>query len=108
MSERESAEGCLAQIDEVVAMTRRMLEMAEQGDWLALAELEPKRLEQLQGALEGKVKAPEPVRERLMALQALDRRILKLTVAARQNLTAEMSELQKGRKGAKAYRTSSR
>lgn len=95
-------------LDDALAMSRRMAELGDDGDWEAVIELEPQRRELLEQAFATHVPADEFVAQRVRAILDLDKRLMAQSVEARERIAVELSQASKGRKATTAYEAAAR
>lgn len=89
-------------------MSQRMAELGDAGDWPAVIALEPERRSLLEQAFATHAPVDELIAERVRAILDLDRRLMAMTVTARDSLAAEISRASKGRKATSAYHAAGR
>jgi hypothetical protein len=95
-------------LDDALAMSQRMAELGDAGDWPSVIALEPERRQLLEQAFASHAPIDELVAERVQAILDLDWRLMKQTVTARDAMAAELSRATKGRKASSAYRAAGR
>ena len=95
-------------LDDALAMSRRMAQLGDDGNWEAVIELEPQRRELLEEAFATHVPADEFVAQRVRAILDLDKRLMAQSVEARDRIAEELSRTSKGRKAANAYEATRR
>ncbi len=96
-------------MDGILALSRRMLECAEHGDWDAVTAHERERRERM----ERYFAAPAPARagglaEAIREIVAIDQRIIALGQVRRDEIAASLRTLEKGRRGTETYRRGGR
>ncbi|MDJ0740336.1 MAG: flagellar protein FliT [Gammaproteobacteria bacterium] len=92
-------------LDDALAMSRRMAQLGDSGEWDAVIELEPQRRALLERAFATHAPADEFVAERVRTILDLDRRLMAQSTEARDRIAAELSKSSKGRKAASAYQS---
>jgi hypothetical protein len=95
-------------LDDALAMSEQMAALADAGDWPAVIDLEPRRRQLLEQAFATRAPIDDVIAERVKAILALDKRLMALTISARDGLAAEVSRATKGRKATSAYQAASR
>lgn len=90
-------------LDDALAMSRRMAELGDAGDWDAVIALEPERRGLLQQAFATHAPVDALVSERVHAILDLDKRLMAQSIAARECIAAEIGLASKGRKATNAY-----
>jgi hypothetical protein len=95
-------------LDDALVISRGMADLAEQGEWQAVVELESKRRELLEQAFATHLPADEFVSERVRAILDLDKQLMERSLSAREQIAAELSASSKGRKAATAYQAAGR
>lgn len=90
-------------LDDALAISERMIQFGDEGDWRAVIALETERRKLLEQAFATHVPLDEMVAERVRAILALDKQLMAKTVLARDGLATEISRASKGRKAATAY-----
>jgi hypothetical protein len=95
-------------LDQALHMSQRMAELGESGQWAEVIELEPRRRDLLERAFATHAPVDDVIAERVKAILDLDKRLMSKTVAARDEVAAEISRASKGRKATSAYQTASR
>lgn len=91
-------------LDDALAMSRRMAELGDAGDWEAVIELEPARRSLLEQAFATHAPVDELVADKVRAILALDKRLMAQSIEARDRIAAELGRANLGRKAANAYR----
>jgi hypothetical protein len=94
-------------LDHALAMSRRMADLGEAGEWEAVIELEPQRRSLLEQAFATHAPVDELIADRVKAILDLDRRLMSQSVAARDRVAAEITRAAKGRKATTAYQQAS-
>lgn len=95
-------------LDDALAMSQRMAQLGDDGDWEAVIELEPQRRELLEQAFATHVPADEFVAQRVRAILDLDKRLMTQSVEARDRVAEELSRTSKGRRATSAYEAAGR
>lgn len=92
-------------LDEALELTSNMLANAKDGRWEQVNELSSQRLHVLHAFFSTSVASEDAqyVAERIVQLQALDRQLLVLCDAQREEIGKQLFELRGGKKGAVAY-----
>lgn len=85
-----------------------MADFGQAGDWDAVIELEPQRRSLLEEAFSTHAPIDELIADRVKAILDLDRRLMSHSVAARDQVAAEITRATKGRKAASAYQQARR
>ena len=90
---------------EALHTTEEMASLGDAGDWRAVVEKEIQRRALLEQAFAGNRKpADEQMAATINAILALDKQLMRQGQVARSEVAAELGKMNKGRKGAKAYR----
>lgn len=92
-------------LDDALAMSQRMAQLGDAGDWDAVIALEPERRELLEQAFATHVPADDFVAKRVRAILDLDKRLMAQSTEARDRIAVELSKTSKGRKAANAYQS---
>jgi hypothetical protein len=95
-------------LDDALAISERMTELAEAGDWAAVIELEPRRRGLLERAFATHAPIDEVIAGRVRAILALDKVLMQRTISVRDGIGAEISRATKGRKATSAYEAARR
>ena len=96
-------------LDTMLALSRRMLECAEQGAWALLAELEAQRRSLIETLFNDPAAAHRPnVAAVVRELLALDDRTVALAASRRQELADVLRGIHLGKHALRAYREYSR
>ena len=90
-------------LDDALAMSVRMTELGGEGEWDTVVALEPERRQLLEQAFATHLPADEFVSERVRAILDLDKRLMELSVQARDQIADELGQAGKARKAATAY-----
>ncbi len=90
-------------LDNALILSRRMLEAGSTGDWQTVIALEVDRSGQLDAAFAGAQAADPAFAERIRAILDVDKRLMGLSVTARDQAAAELTQLQRGNKVKQAY-----
>lgn len=93
------------QWDSIVAMTQRMLQHAHDAEWPLLVQMESERRAELERFFTAPVSPQDAasMADGIRALMALDREIMALSVAARDNIARQAGLIAKGRRAGEAY-----
>ncbi len=97
-----------ALLDEALELTKRMAALGEDGDWPSVIEIEPKRRELLERAFATRDMADEQIADRVRAILGMDRRLIALSLAARDRIGEELAQTGKARRATSAYQTAGR
>ncbi len=92
-------------LGEALALSHEMLTLSEQGDWVGVIELEPKRREKLNQALSRKAALNESDAGHIRDILALDKTLIQRGIEARAAVAAELGQMQLGKKVSQAYRS---
>lgn len=84
-------------------MSRRMAELGDAGDWDAVIALEPQRRGLLEQAFATHAPVDEVVVDRVTTILDLDRQLMTMSMAARDQVAAEITRVNRGRKATSAY-----
>jgi hypothetical protein len=95
-------------LDDALAISRRMAELGDAGDWDAVIEIEPQRRSLLEQAFATHSPVDELVAERVRAILDLDKQLMRQSVVARDRIADELGRASKGRKATNAYQTAAR
>lgn len=95
-------------LDDALAMSRRMAELGDAGDWDAVIALEPERRGLLEQAFATHAPVDEFVTDRVRAILDLDKQLMARSVRARDCIADELGRASKGRKATNAYQTAGR
>lgn len=93
-------------LDKATALTRRMTELGAAGQWDEVAEVEAQRQACLTQAFDKRLLLNERLERQIREIHDMDQELLVLSKRARDALGAELTDLQRGRKVRKAYRSS--
>ena len=85
-----------------------MAELGDAGDWDAVIELEPQRRQLLEQAFATHAPVDELIADRVRAILDLDRQLMSQSIAARDQVVAEISRASRGRKATSAYQQAGR
>jgi hypothetical protein len=91
-------------LNQALEMTRRMAIHGDEDDWDAVIALEPQRRALLEQAFATHVPADEAVAERVRAILDIDKRLMAQSIEARDRVAGQISQANKGRTAANAYR----
>ncbi len=97
-----------ALLDEALALTERMTALGENGDWPSVIEIEPRRRELLERAFATRDVADQQIADRVRTILGLDKRLMALSLEARDRIGEELAQASKGRRAAVAYQTAGR
>lgn len=92
-------------LDKAMELTQRMSELAAVGEWEQVNQIEAQRQDCLKRAFAKRLVLSEQLARQIREIHELDQELLMLSIKARDAIGAELSELQRGRKVAKAYRS---
>jgi hypothetical protein len=95
-------------LDDALAISQRMAELGDTGDWDAVIELEPQRRTLLEQAFATHAPVDDIIAERVKAILALDKQLMVQSTAARDQVAAEITRASRGRKATSAYQTAGR
>ncbi len=90
-------------LDDALAMSQRMTELGEAGDWDEVIALEPQRRQLLEQAFATHAPADEFVTERVRAILDLDKHLMARSVEARDQVAEEIGRAGRGRRATGAY-----
>lgn len=88
---------------EALQVTQDMAALGDAGDWDAVVDIEPRRRILLEQAFADKVPADEQTVGRINEILSLDKELMRLGELARGQIAGELGQMQKGRKGTRAY-----
>ena len=91
-------------LDEALTLSREMLALSEQGDWVRIIELEPRRRERIDRAFSRKSALNETDAGLIRDILKLDKSLIQRTIEARDSVAAELAQMRLGRKVSQAYR----
>ena len=92
-----------ALLDEALAISRRMAELGDQGEWETVVALEAQRRTLLEQAFSTHAPADEFVGDRVRTILDLDKRLMAQSIEARDRVAREIEQAGRGRKAAPAY-----
>jgi hypothetical protein len=92
-----------ALLDEALAISRRMAELGDQGEWETVVVLETQRRTLLEQAFATHAPADEFVGDRVRAILDLDKRLMAQSIEARDRVARELGQHSRGRKATHAY-----
>jgi hypothetical protein len=95
-------------LDDALAMSRRMADLGDAGDWDAVMALEPERRALLEQAFATHAPVDEFVTDRVRAILDLDKRLMVQSVEARDRIADELGQATRGRKATNAYQAALR
>ena len=95
-------------LDDALAMSRRMAQFGDDGEWDAVIALEPKRRKLLEQAFATHLPADEFVAERVQAILDLDKHLMAQSIAARERIAEALGKTSRGRKATNAYQSAGR
>lgn len=91
-------------LDQALQLSQQMAELGAAGEWQQVIDLEPRRSALLHSALDVPAKADEATARQITAILAVDKQLMSLGVAARDETAVELGQMQRGRKVNQAYR----
>ena len=98
-----------SELEQALGLTRRLLQLAVDGDWEEAPKLEAERFRLLRQGVAGvAAESPETGIELLREIQALDQKILAIGRKQRDDLRRRLRGLHTGRKAEKSYRQEGR
>lgn len=92
-------------LNQALQVTREMTTLGDAGEWVAVMEIEPRRRALLEQAFSSQSPADEQTIGCINEILALDKELMRLGEMVRGQLAGELGQMQKGRKGAQAYRS---
>ena len=95
-------------LDEALAISRRMAELGDLGEWEAVVALEPQRRRILEQAFATHAPADEFVTDRVRAILDLDKRLMAQSLEAREQVEREIAQHGRGRRATQAYHSAQR
>lgn len=95
-------------LDEALAMSRRMRDLGEAGEWEKVIELEPQRRELLERVFATRQPVDESLAARVREILELDKGLMECSLRVRDQVASELGQFQRSRKVSGAYRASAR
>lgn len=95
-------------LEQALELSRRMGSLGEEGDWEQVIELEPQRRAVLEQAFATRAPVDESLAQRVHQILELDRRLMDLSLQARDRAAGELGQLNRSRKARNAYAASAR
>jgi hypothetical protein len=91
-------------LDQALQLSMRMADLGAEGAWAEVVALESQRSELLQQAFEVPGSPDEAMTGKIQAILAADKRLMHFGATARDQVAAELAQMQRGRKVQQAYR----
>jgi len=95
-------------LDQALTFSQQMCELAEQGDWSEVIQLEAQRRQVLERAFATREPVTEDLAQRVRAILDLDKGLMDLSLRLRDEAAVELGQFNRSRKASNAYRASAR
>ncbi len=93
-------------LDQALAFSQEMCDLAEQGLWTEVIELEAQRRQVLERAFATRDPVTEDLAQRVRAILDLDKGLMELSLRLRDEVADELGQFNRSRKASTAYRAS--
>jgi len=93
-------------LDQALAFSQRMCDLAQEGLWAEVIELETLRRELLERAFATRDPVTEDLAQRVRAILDLDKGLMELSLKLRDEVAEELGQFNRSRKASGAYRAS--